>query len=67
MKIPIKSIPRTWPVQPLKLGQQADDPVTCGHCGLTWDDGKITSMTPAPAARCPFESFHKYSKREMGS
>lgn len=33
-------------------------PATCGTCGLTWDDGKITSMTPAPSARCPFEAFH---------
>ena len=32
---------------------------TCGNCGLTWDDGTVTSMTPAPSARCPFESFHK--------
>lgn len=31
---------------------------TCGTCGRSWDDGKVTSMTPAPAARCPFEPFH---------
>ncbi|RLE24859.1 MAG: hypothetical protein DRJ50_04055 [Actinobacteria bacterium] len=31
---------------------------TCGNCGRTWDDSIITSMTPAPAARCPFEYFH---------
>jgi hypothetical protein len=31
---------------------------TCGECGLSWDDGIATSMTPAPAARCPFETFH---------
>ena len=33
---------------------------TCGSCGLTWDDGVITSMTPTPSGRCPFEYFHRY-------
>ena len=33
-------------------------PRTCNACGLSWDDGIITSMTPAPSARCPFEAFH---------
>lgn len=51
-------IPKNHPVQPLKLGQKAEDKVTCGYCGLSWDDGKCTSMTPAPSARCPFEEFH---------
>lgn len=51
-------VPKDWPVKPLKPGQSAIDRVTCGNCGLSWDDGKITSMTPAPAARCPFEAFH---------
>ncbi len=36
------------------------DIVTDGGCGLSWDDSIITSMTPAPSARCPFEYFHKY-------
>ena len=31
---------------------------TCGTCGRTWDDSIITSMTPAPSARCPFEYYH---------
>lgn len=31
---------------------------TCGTCGRSWDDAIITSLTPAPAARCPFEYFH---------
>jgi len=31
---------------------------TCGTCGRSWDDAVITSMTPVPAARCPFEYFH---------
>lgn len=36
------------------------DPVTCGHCHLTWDDAIPTQWTPAPSARCPFEYFHLY-------
>ena len=36
------------------------DPTTCGACGLTWDDAIVTSWTPAPSARCPFEYFHEY-------
>lgn len=51
-------IPKDFPVQPVKPGQKAKDPVTCGDCGLTWDDAITTSMTPAPSARCPFEAFH---------
>lgn len=51
-------IPRNWPVRPLRSGQRAKDRATCGYCGLSWDDARITEMTPAPAARCPFEMFH---------
>lgn len=53
-------IPADFPVQPLKSGQEAKDKVTCGHCGLSWDDAIPTSWTPAPSARCPFEYFHLY-------
>ena len=54
-------IPKDYEVQPLKPSEvkAAKDPATCGTCGLTWDDGKVTSMTPTPSARCPFEYFHK--------
>lgn len=31
----------------------------CGECGFRWDDSKSTSLTPAPAARCPNEYNHK--------
>lgn len=55
----IKDIPADYPVRPLRVGQTAGDRVTCGTCGLSWDDSIGTSMTPAPAARCPFEYFHK--------
>ncbi len=40
------------------------DLATDGSCGLSWDDGIITSMTPAPSARCPFEYFHEYENGE---
>jgi len=53
-------IPRSWPVQPLRPGQVARDAFTCGTCGLSWDDAKVTSMTPTPSGRCPFEGFHHY-------
>jgi len=58
----IKDIPKDFPVRPLRRNQHAKDRATCGHCGLSWDDGKVTGMTPAPSARCPFESFHTYGK-----
>lgn len=51
-------IPGDFPVQPVILGDKAIDPVTCGTCGLTWDDAIPTEYTPAPSARCSFESFH---------
>ena len=53
------AIPKDYEVQPLKPGQQAKDKATCNTCGLSWDDGISTSMTPTPSARCPFEAFHK--------
>ncbi len=37
---------------------------TDGACGLSWDDSIITSMTPTPSARCPFEYFHEYEDGE---
>lgn len=54
----MKRIPKDWPVQPLKPRESATDKATCGTCGRSWDDGKVTNMTPAPAARCPFEYYH---------
>jgi hypothetical protein len=58
-KLSPSAIPKSYEVQPLKPGQQAKDKATCNTCGLSWDDGVSTSMTPAPSARCPFEAFHK--------
>jgi hypothetical protein len=51
-------VPEDWPVQPIDPADPAKDRVTCGQCGRSWDDGVVTSMTPAPSARCPFEAFH---------
>lgn len=39
--------------------QVARQLATCGTCRKTWDDGHATGCTPAPAARCPFESTHR--------
>lgn len=55
-------IPKTHPVRPLKAGQNAKNRASCEECGLSWDDAIITSMTPAPSARCPFEEFHKWKR-----
>lgn len=60
MKKLVTKIPKDYVVQPLKKGQVAIDKATCGYCGLSWDDGIITSITPTPSARCPFEYFHVY-------
>lgn len=51
-------IPKTWPVKPLKKTNRAVGLVECYNCGLCWDDDVVTSMTPAPSGRCPFEAFH---------
>jgi hypothetical protein len=40
-------------------GEPVYDWATCGACGLTWNDALITSITPAPSARCPFEDLHE--------
>ena len=34
------------------------DQATCSACGETWDDAVVTSVTPTPAGRCPFEYEH---------
>ena len=64
-----KPIPKSHSVQPLKAGENPKGKKTCGHCGLSWDDDKVTGITPAPSGRCPFEYFHKYTgeKADEGS
>jgi hypothetical protein len=60
MRTPASAIPKSHPVRPLSPSQPAKDRATCGHCGLSWDDSKGTSLTPAPSGRCPFEYFHRH-------
>lgn len=55
----VEDVPSDFPVKPLKTGETAKDKMTCGTCGLSWDDAIGTSWTPVPSARCPFEYFHK--------
>lgn len=62
MRLKNSDIPKGWAVRPLRRGQKAKDAATCGACGLSWDDGKSTSMTPAPSGRCPFEAFHVHEE-----
>lgn len=60
-------IPADYVVQPLKVGETVPSTgvhATCGTCGLSWDDGVSTRITPTPSARCPFETFHTQPKRE---
>jgi hypothetical protein len=39
---------------------QGSDIATCGHCERSWDDGHVSTWTPAPSGRCPFEYDHEY-------
>lgn len=58
-------IPQDWPVRPIPSDVARGAGVrvvTDVYCGLSWDDGIVTSMTPAPSGRCPFEPFHLYGK-----
>lgn len=56
---PDPDVPAGWPVVALPQDYpDANTLATCGTCGRSWDDDIITSMTPAPGARCPFEPFH---------
>lgn len=55
-------IPRDFPVRPLRRGTVRKGRMTCGTCGMSWDDDKPTAWTPVPGGRCPFEYFHKEEK-----
>jgi hypothetical protein len=55
-------VPRSHPVRALEPHESGAAVMTCGTCGRRWDDDFITSMTPAPAGRCPFEEFHEPDK-----
>ena len=39
-------------------GKVIVDTMTCGTCGMSWNDALSTSYTPTPSARCPFEYVH---------
>ncbi len=52
------------PSPPIKEGETKAI-ATDGGCGLSWDDSLVTSMTPAPSGRCPFEYFHEYDDGEL--
>ena len=43
-------------------GKPIIDMATCGHCGFTWNDARITGITPTPSARCPNEYGHEYEE-----
>lgn len=51
-------VPADWPVMEYR-GPDRPGIAECGTCGRRWDDEWVTSMTPAPAGRCPFEVFHE--------
>src|ERR1019366_145744 len=61
------TIPKDFPVQPLQPNEKAGFRSTCRVCNLSWDDAIATSYTPSPAARCPFEYFHKEEKTRKRS
>lgn len=31
---------------------------TCETCGRSWNDERISELTPTPSGRCPFEYAH---------
>lgn len=45
----------------LEVEQDETDKIeecTCGECGLSWNDAAVSSRTPTPSGRCPFEHVH---------
>jgi len=45
-------------------GNEIMDIATCGTCGRSWNDAAVSSWTPAPSGRCPFEYEHDYEEDE---
>ena len=60
-KVKLSRVPGAVTRKDPETGKPIVDLATCGHCGRTWNDAAISSKTPAPSARCPFEHLHKYS------
>ena len=52
----VTAVPLDYEVQPVPASHAGA--ATCGSCLLSWDDDTVTSMTPTPSGRCPFEYFH---------
>jgi len=42
-------------------GRERIDVATCGECGRSWNDAAVSSLTPAPSGRCPFEYDHTFA------
>lgn len=42
-----------------ETGAEIVEVATCGHCGRSWNDAAISSRTPVPSGRCPFEAEHE--------
>jgi len=36
-------------------GKKIVEIAECGVCGRTWNDAAVSSITPAPSGRCPYE------------
>ena len=60
-RLEMDDIPADFPVVPVTPTHpgRVYAVVTCGECGLSWDDTVSTQYTPAPSGRCPFEAFHE--------
>lgn len=43
----------------VELNPHDSTATVCGTCLRGWDDSVVTSVTPAPSARCPFEYEHE--------
>ncbi len=54
----LPEVPHDFEVTELGEGDEAESLGTCGTCGRSWDDAKVTGMTPVPSGRCPFEAYH---------
>lgn len=39
-------------------GHSIIETATCGECERSWNDAAISSMTPTPSGRCPYEAVH---------
>lgn len=57
-EMPLPEVPDNFSVKELDEDDDAEDRVTCGTCGRSWDDAIPTTWTPAPSGRCPFEYYH---------